>query len=340
MPAAVYQGDRTITVEQLPVPAPGDGEVLLEISHCGICGSDLHLMMEDMGRPGSTGGHEFSGVVAAVGAGVEGWAVGDQAVGAFGPGCGNCAWCRQGRPNLCEGKGQAGLDSYMGAFAAYKVSPADGLLRVPPGLDLRTAALAEPTAVAVRGVGRSGLSAGDRALVSGAGPIGLLTVAVLRAMGVDDVTVSEPFSSRRSLARAVGATRVVHPDELPQPPAHPAQLVESPFAAAIECSGRSDAMERALGLLGRGGTLVLSGTGLRRPRFDNNRIILNELVVTGTVEYTRADYEEALSLLAGGRIPADRLIEPEDVPLSGMRQAMEDLMAGQRPGKVMVVPHA
>lgn len=340
MAAAVYRGEQTVTVEQLPVPSPGQGEVLLEISHCGICGSDLHMIMEDMGRPGSTGGHEFSGVVAGVGAGVNGWTVGDRAVGGFSPGCGECDLCRDGRSNLCVHKGIAGIDPYTGAFAAFKVCAVDDVLAVPAGLDLRTAALAEPTAVAVRGVRRSGARPGHRILVTGAGPIGLLTVAVLRAAGVDDVTISEPFPSRQQLAASVGATGVIEPSELPAVPGHPGRLVDSPFDAAIDCSGRADAMEHALGLLGRRGTLVLSGTGLRRPRFDSNRIILNELVVTGSVEYTRSDYEEALALLASGRIPTDRLIEPDDVPLSGMRQAMEELMTGQRPGKVLVVPRA
>src|SRR5580704_5884392 len=114
MPAAVYQGQRTVTLEQLPIPEPGPGEVVLEISHCGICGSDLHLMMEDWGRPGSTGGHEYSGVVAAIGSGVTDWAVGDRAVGGPDAGCGHCALCRSGRPQLCVNKGKAGTGTYQG----------------------------------------------------------------------------------------------------------------------------------------------------------------------------------------------------------------------------------
>src|SRR5438067_13289254 len=81
MPAAVYQGDRTITVERRPVPEPGPGEVLLEVSHCGVCGSDLHMVMEGWGQPGSTGGHEYSGTIVALGDGVTGWQVGDRVVG-------------------------------------------------------------------------------------------------------------------------------------------------------------------------------------------------------------------------------------------------------------------
>jgi (R,R)-butanediol dehydrogenase/meso-butanediol dehydrogenase/diacetyl reductase len=339
MSAAVYQGQRTVTVEHLPVPRPGPGQVLLEVSHCGICGSDLHFVMEDWGRPGSVHGHEYSALIAAVGLGVEGWAVGDAVIGGPDPGCGACEPCQLGRPNLCVHKHRPGVEPSRGAFAAYKVDPVNSLFRVPPGLDLRIAALTEPVAVALRGVLRSGLKPGRRALVTGAGPIGLLSIAVLRALGVDDITVSEPGARRRDLALRVGAAKAVTPDELVAPRL-PMDLVEEPFHAALECSGRADAMTAALAQLGRGGTLVLSGTGMVRPALETNRVILNELVITGTVEYTRDDYAQAIDLLADKRLPVDLLIEPDDVPLGGVQQAMEQLVAGELAGKVMVVPHA
>ena len=339
MPAAVYQGQRTVTVEQLPIPEPPDGHVRIEVSHCGICGSDLHFMMEDWSRPGAVHGHEYSGEIVALGADVSDWMVGDRVVAGPGHGCGTCPLCLDGRANLCVDKERAGIDAHQGAFAAYKVVETGSLFRIPPGLGLRTAALSEPVAVALRGVRRSGLVPGRRALVTGAGPIGLLSVAVLRAFGVDDVTVTEPGERRRRLALAVGATSAVSPDTLVTP-GLPMDLVDHPFDAAIECSGRPEAMEAALGQLGRAGTLVLSGTGMRRPRFDHNRIILNELVITGSVEYTREDFADAITLLAEGRLPVDQLIEPDDVPLGQMQFAMEQLVAGELAGKVMVIPHA
>ncbi|HSS11596.1 MAG TPA: alcohol dehydrogenase catalytic domain-containing protein [Acidimicrobiales bacterium] len=339
MAAVVYQGHQTVTVEQLPTPSLDKGEVLLEVSHCGICGSDLHLIMEDMGKPGSTGGHEYSGRVIAVGPGVEGWQVGDHAVGGPDDGCGQCRPCLNGRQQLCLNRGKIGSGPYQGAFAAYKKCSVDSLFRVPEGLDLRTAALTEPTAVALRGMHRSGIQAGQRALVTGAGPIGLLTVAVLRAAGVDDITVSEPAPKRRGRAMAVGARVALSPDQLPAPTDYPSDLIDDPFDAAIECSGRADAAEAALAALGRGGVLVFSGTGMKWPRFNGNRIILNELTIVGSLEYSRVEYEESIALLASGRLPTDQLIEPEDVPLSSVQHAMEQLVVGELPGKVLVVPH-
>jgi (R,R)-butanediol dehydrogenase/meso-butanediol dehydrogenase/diacetyl reductase len=236
-------------------------------------------------------------------------------------------------------KDRAGVTPHQGAFARFKADRANSMFRVPEGMDLRTAALTEPVAVALRGVLRSGVGPGDRVLVTGAGPIGLLSIAVLRALGVDDITASEPGERRRDLALAVGASVSVTPDALAAP-GLPMDLVDDPFDAAIECSGRPDAMEGALAQLGRSGTLVLSGTGMVRPKFDANRIILNELVITGSCEYTQGDYRQAIDLLATGSLPVDLLIEPEDVPLGGMQRAMEQLVAGELAGKVMVVPHA
>jgi (R,R)-butanediol dehydrogenase/meso-butanediol dehydrogenase/diacetyl reductase len=339
MPAAVYKGNHTIAVEEIPIPEVGSNQVLLEISHCGICGTDIHMVMEDWGRAGSTGGHEYSGVVAELGPEVSGWAIGDRAVGGPTAGCGACSACRAGHTNLCHGRPNSGLDRFVGAFARYKVVGSSSLFRIPDGVDLRTAALTEPLAVALRGVQRTVVSETDRVLVTGAGPIGLLTVTVLHAQGVSDITVSEPSAKRQALALQVGATRVIAPDQLERPPM-PMEVVASPYQLVFECSGSSDAMEAALANLDRAGTLVLSGAGMRRPRFDSNRIIMNELVVTGTYEYTREDYRRAMDLLDAGRLPATALIEPDDQPLERLQWAMEQLMAGELAGKVMVVPHA
>jgi (R,R)-butanediol dehydrogenase/meso-butanediol dehydrogenase/diacetyl reductase len=338
MPAAVYRGEHTVVVEEIPVPEIEPAQVLLEISHCGICGSDLHLMMEDWGPAGMRGGHEFSGVVVAVGTDVEGWAPGDRAVGGPAPGCGQCRHCQDGRTNLCSER-QGGVGIGPAGYARYTTIDADRLFRIPHELALRTAALVEPVAVALRGVRRGATRPDERVLVTGAGPIGLLTVAVLRAEGVTDITVSEPGERRRDLAARVGARTVVTPDQLPAP-AMPTEIVAEPYQLAIECSGRADAMEAALANLDRAGTLVLSGTGMRRPKFDPNRIILQELTVTGTVEYVPADYHAAIALLANGRLPVDDLIEAADVPLDRLQRAMEQLMAGDLAGKVMVAPGA
>ncbi|MBO0727827.1 MAG: alcohol dehydrogenase catalytic domain-containing protein, partial [Acidimicrobiaceae bacterium] len=338
MRAAVYRGERTVVVEDVAVPSPEAGQVLVQISHCGICGTDLHLMMEDWGWPGFTGGHEYSGVVVSVGEDVTGWSVGDRVVGGPRPGCGNCPPCLSGSSNLCTARAGPGrAPAARGAFAEYKVLDGDALYGIPDDMDLRTAALTEPVAVALRGVRRSGIGPRSRALVTGAGPIGLFTVAVLASIGVTAVTVSEPSPLRRELAQKIGASTVVSPDELQQLTSA-VDLVAEPFQAAFECSGRAEAVEAALAHLDKAGTLILSGTGMVRPGLDVNRVILHELSIAGTVEYTPDDFRAALELLASHRLPTDLLIEPDDLNLDGLRAGMQRLMAGELAGKVMVVP--
>jgi (R,R)-butanediol dehydrogenase/meso-butanediol dehydrogenase/diacetyl reductase len=339
MPAAVFKGDGKIAIEEIALPDVGPEEVLLEISHCGICGTDLHMVLDGWGRPGSVGGHEYSAIVLAVGSAVSSWKPGDAVVGGPTPGCGSCDRCVAGHANLCRQRERFGSSPFTGAFALYKLNRAETLYRVPEQLDLRAAALTEPVAVALRGVRRSGARAGDRVLVTGGGPIGLLTVAVLKATGVEQIAVSEPNEARRRLALAMGASSAIHPSDLEQP-VMPMDTISSPYRVAIECSGRVAAAEAALASLDVAGTLVLSGAGMDRPKLDTNRVILNELRITGTFEYEPADYRAALDLLAAGTIPAETVIEPVDQPLDRLQWAIEQLAAGELAGKVMVAPHA
>jgi threonine dehydrogenase-like Zn-dependent dehydrogenase len=213
MPAAVLRGRGRLEVEDVPVPALGDHEVLVEVSHCGVCGSDLHMVIEGWGRKGSIGGHEWSGVIVGTGGAVTGWAVGDEIVGGPTPRCGTCEPCRAGRPSLCTERDTPGMGGeFQGAFARYVKVDERELLRVPDGLSLREAALAEPLAVALHGITLSGIQAGERALVTGAGPIGALVIAALKAMGVDDIKVSARSELRRTLAESLGASEVVTAD--------------------------------------------------------------------------------------------------------------------------------
>lgn len=337
MPAAVYIGDAKVVLQEVGIPKLGPGQVMVEVSYCGICGTDLHMVLEGWGRPGSIFGHEYSGRITAVGEGVDDRTPGELVVGGPGPGCGTCRWCREGRPNLCADR-PSYTGAFSGAFARFKAVDANCTYVLPAGLDLRVAALAEPLSVALHAVERVDLERSDRVLVTGAGPIGLLATAVLFARGITDVTVSEPGWRRRKLAERIGA-KAVDPEGLQQPDLA-TELAGRPFRAAIECSGRSEAMEQALDSLDRGGTLVLAGSGMRRPRLDPNRIILQELTVTGTVEYTPADYRSALELLSRGSIPADLIVEPDIQPLSAVQWAIEQLGQGGLTGKVLVSPDA
>jgi threonine dehydrogenase-like Zn-dependent dehydrogenase len=212
---------------------------------------------------------------------------------------------------------------------------------MPEGMDPRHAALAEPLAVALHGITRSGAAPGDRVLVIGAGPIGALSIAALRCLGVTDIVAVEPGARRRRLAADVGAREVWEPDRLERfPPWEPERQAEPSFHAVLECSGKKAAMEAGFYQLGRGGTLALVGAGIEGPAFDPNRFVLNELSVVGSFVYDAGGFERALELLSRPDFPADRLIEAEDVTLDGISDALVGLAEGRLAGKVMVVPQA
>ena len=243
MPAAVYVGDGRIAFDEVPRPEPGPGEVLVEIAACGICGSDLHMVLERYARPGAILGHEWSGTVATAPSD-SGWSPGDRVVGNAAAGCGECRPCRRGRPSVCLRRATADFVGYRGAFCQYKTVAADDLIRIPDTLATRPAALAEPTAITLHALRLADVHPEDRVLVTGAGPVGLLIIAVLRAQGITDITVSEPSPVRRQQALDVGAARVVTPDALEEPPM--TLPVAEPFAVAFECSGHASAAEAAL----------------------------------------------------------------------------------------------
>jgi len=337
MPAAVYRAKGDIAVEDRPVPEPGPGEVLVEVSHCGVCGSDIHMMLDGWGEPGRVGGHEWSGRVAALGADVAGWDVGAPVVGGDLVTCGECVYCTSGRPSLCVGRGAVVGDGHEGAFAQYVLAEAAGLHAVDESIPLRVAALTEPLAVALHGITRGDVRSGDRVLITGAGPIGLLSLAALKANGINDVVVSEPAEARQKRAAALGASAVVDPSDL-EAPVMPMDLVDEPFDVVLECSGHAKAMEAGLAQLARAGRLVLVGAGIHAPRFDNNRILLNELVITGAFIYDGGGFGAALALLGSGRLPVELLVEPEDVPLAGLLDAMRRLASAELAGKVLVAP--
>jgi threonine dehydrogenase-like Zn-dependent dehydrogenase len=340
MSAAVYQSPGVVTVEDRAVPRPGPGELVVRVHHCGICGSDIHQLRDGWGfKPGAVAGHEWTGSVAALGEGVENWSVGELVVGGSSPKCGKCRRCLEGKPSQCEQRTSAITDHWDGAFAEYILVRSASVLRLPPGLSARHAALAEPLAVALHGITRSGIAAGDKVMVIGAGPIGALSVAGLRAMGHDDVVVVEPSERRQELAWQLGATDVIHPTELELFPAwEPEKLSSRAVHIVLECSGHKSAIEAGFNQLLRGGTLVMVGAGIEHPTFDPNRMILNELHVCGSFVYDLGGFEHALEMLNSDSFPCDLLIEPDDVPLNGVTEALEALATGRIAGKVMVIP--
>ena len=201
MKALLLSKYRHLKIADLPNPTPGPGEILVKVAACGICGSDVHGYDGSSGRriPPIVMGHEAAGRVARVGPQVTGWAEGDRVTFDSTISCGTCAYCARGEINLCDNRRVLGVScsdySCAGAFAEYVIVPQRIVYRLPDSLSFSEAAMLEAVAVAVHAVSLSKISSGDRALVLGAGMIGLLTLQALRAAGCSTVPPCIPHSA-------------------------------------------------------------------------------------------------------------------------------------------------
>ncbi|WP_381560398.1 zinc-binding dehydrogenase [Streptomyces eurythermus] len=333
--AVRYTAARTLdTAPALSAP-PGPGEVELAPAYVGICGTDLHIYHGDMdGRVHAPAvlGHEMSGRVVSVGPGVEGWRPGDAVTVMPLRWDDTCPACLRGHQHVCRHLDFIGIDS-PGAMQQRWTVPAATLIRLPEALALDRAALVEPTAVAVHDVGRAAVRAGEKVVVVGGGPVGILIALVARAAGAE-VRVVEPSAHRRLLA-----------EELGLPAWHPAddevsELVrqwtgDAGADVAFEVSGAAAGVDTAVDVLGVRGRLCLVAIHSRPREVDLHRFFWRELTLVGARLYDRSDFEKAVDLVADGTIPAERLIS-RVVPLTQAPAAFEALEGGGDVMKILV----
>ena len=337
MRALVLNGEGGYAVEERPMPEPDAGEVLFRTHYSGICGTDLHAVQFGRYEDGVVIGHEFAGEVVSVGPSVEGWQVGDRAaVHPKGNVCGACGECRAGYPNMCSASdigGTAGIGS-DGGMAAYVSLPAGKLRSLPDEVSLLEGAWVEPTAVALRGVTRSGFKVGRRAVVIGAGPIGLMTVMHLRLGGASEIIVLEPSALRRAKAEEVGADITIDPlaDD-------PTEIfgndIERPDYA-FECSAAPSALETAVEILPHHGSLTLLGVATFPVNFHSYTIIRKELAVTGSSSYAE-EFDIAIRLFERKALDVQPLTS-DVVGLEGVMDAFERLEDGTAI-KILVQPN-
>lgn len=330
MLAARYYGIADVRVDNIPEPVCAPGQVLVKVAYAGICGSDLHIYRKGMFVKSlqETMGHEFSGTIAEVGAGVAGWKPGDHVVGDPRVGCGGCAWCQQGDYNLCPDLGFIGEVS-PGCFAEYILMDPQKLLRIPPAVDLRRAALVEPLAVALHVIDQ-GAATGDTALgIIGAGPIGLLTIIAAKALRVKRVAVLDISSSRLDLARQLGADQVLT--------AFPPELANT-VDAAVDAVGAASTLDVALRWVKPQGRLVMVGLYEEQVQADPNYIVTKELHLVGVDAYSTADLERSVSFLATCSPDIDRVIS-HVLPLSSVAQGFGLLTTpGTTCAKILLTP--
>lgn len=300
MRAAYCTAPGRLEIRECPTPAPGPGEVLVRVRHCGICGSDLHWFGGGFPAPAVCPGHEICGEVAEAGAGVAGWSPGDRVAVEPLVTCRECPECLSGNYQLCRRIEILG-NMRDGGFADFVLAPAYSLFRLPRQLDLEIGALTEPTAVCVHAVRLGALKPGGHVLVLGAGSIGLLAVLAARAAGAGEVSVSARHPHQREMAVRLGATRAFATDAEGEA-ARRDYTNEHPVDVVLETvGGEADTINEAMYAVRRGGTVVVLGVFSSMPSCNAILLVVKEIRLIGSMTYGRgpqgADFERAIDIL-------------------------------------------
>jgi len=346
MRAAVYYGPNKVSVEDVAIPAPGPGQVQLQVGFNGICGTDLHeyyagpIFVPTQPHPLThqelplTLGHEFSGTITAVGAGVTEWREGDRVAVEPIYKCGHCGPCAAGNYNVCQQIGFHGLMS-DGGMAEYTVVPTNMLHRLPDNVSLELGALVEPMSVAYHAATLGDVKPGDTAMVFGAGPIGIGLWFALRGKGLQEVFVVEPSPTRRAAIETLGAVTL-------DPTVTDVQgfIADHTYGAGadavFDAAGVTPAVETALACVGSRKPMVSVAIYEKPLQTPLLNLVMNESRIQGSLCYTGADFEAVIALMAQGAYDTTGWVA--QIPIGDVvSEGFEALHAGNKM-KVLVDP--
>mgnify|MGYP002801480850 FL=1 len=305
MKASRFLGNKTFAVTDLPTPHAGPGELVLRNQVCGVCGTDVHIYH---GEPGSADvnppvvlGHEYSGEVVEVGEGVTGFAVGDHVTVDPNIYCGHCAYCQNGKKQLCPSMEAIGV-TRDGGFAQYSRIPASQAFKLEPTVPWEAAAMAEPLACCLHGIDLAGIQVGDKVCVVGGGAIGLLMVQLAKLSGASQIVLSEPNEKRRQVGLQLGANAALDPTR-PDAQEPFAQVLDGGANVVIECVGNVPAVKSAFQFAGKGATVLLFSVPkvdatFDLPLFD---VYKKELTIKGS--FVNPDtHARAVALINSGKV--------------------------------------
>ncbi len=340
MKSAVLYGPSDVRLEEVEKPRPARGEVIIKVDTALTCGTDVKVFLRGghprMITPPAAFGHEFSGIVEETGAGVKNFSKGMRVVPPNSAPCGRCFFCRRARENLCED-----LLFINGAYSEYVRIPArivgKSLFEIPDGLSFSDAALVEPLACVLRGLNEARVMPADTVTVSGAGPIGMLFIQMLKLTGAFVISL-ETDESRRAAAAEAGADHGIDPFSV-NAPEEVRRLTGGRGAdVGIEVAGIPEAWEETVRAARKGGRVVLFGGCAPGTSITLSTCLLHycELTVKGVFHHTPYYVEKALGVLSGGLVDTSRVITGE-APLSGLTRAL-DLMARRKSMKIAVKP--
>lgn len=333
MKALRYHGQRDFRLEDVSEPQPTANEVKIRVAVCGICGSDIHEYVSGLiGVPTKrphpqtglaapiTGGHEFSGTVTEVGAGVTQFAVGDRVAVRPTLPCYRCRYCQEGRQSQCTLLATVGLSAH-GGFSEFAVVRQDCLVSLPDGVSFEQGAYAEPLACGVHAVKRSGLRSGAVVAVVGGGVIGLLAMQAAIAAGATSVYLFDPIARRREIASQVGASATFDPNNTDALKAFASLTAGYRADVVLECAGNPQALLLADALAGRGGVIVSMSVHTKDVSLPMLGFFLREKSLVFSAGYDNADYLTAMQLISAGRVQTS-------TPMTTSRIGMDDIIAG------------
>lgn len=302
-----------LEVVDLPMPRPGRDEVLVRVEACGICGSDVHGYDGSSGRriPPIVMGHEAAGTVAVVGAGASGAQEGDRVTFDSTIYCGECEYCRRGKPNLCVRRQVLGVSTpeyrRPGAFAEYVVVPDRIVHRIPGNIAFSEAAMVEPLAVAVHAVSISGLPENGTALVVGAGMIGLLVLQALRQAGCLRVYVTDIDDSRLEIAKRLGAANTINAKTADSVDEVQRLTSGAGVDVAFEAVGSTPTIKTAIESVRKGGTVTLIGNIAPQIELPLQTVVSREIRLQGSAA-SAGEYPQCIEMLASGAVDVKSLI--------------------------------
>ena len=339
MLAAVLYGKEDVRVEHIEPPKPQRGEVRVHIEATLTCGTDLKVFKRGyhakMIVPPAVFGHEFAGKISGLGAGVQDWRIGDRVVVANSAPCGKCFHCKVGQENLCED-----LQFLNGAYAESIIIPPrlvqKNMLRLKPKTDFHDAALTEPLACVVQGVEDAQLVRAKNVLVIGAGPIGLMFVALAKDLGCR-VTVAGRGELRLQTARRLGAKEVVDVADAPDLAAAVLSKAKQPFDVVIEAVGKPEVWEAAVKLVRKGGLVNFfggcpAGTSVE---LDTTLIHYSNLTLRASFHHSPRTIRRALRFIERGVIRAKDFVNGE-CHLAELPQLFQQMAAGNRAVKTLI----
>lgn len=331
MKAAVFHGpDRPLCVEDVPIPEPGPGQVLVRVAACGVCHTDLHYL--DHGtptfkKPPVILGHEISGTVEAVGGGVDPARVGERVLIAAVTSCGHCDACREGRENVCANGEMLG-NHIDGGFAEYVVAPAKDTFRLPDGIPLVEASIiADAITTPYHAVMNRGcVRPGDSVVVFGCGGVGINIVQVAAAVGARVVAV-DVSPHKLEWARVMGAAAVLDPTSVERPDKELRKLTGGGADVAFEAVGKPTTQEQALAALKTGGRAVFVGYSPETVTLNSGRVMFRELEVVGSLGCRPVDYPRVIEMVRQGRLKLTELVTHRFC-LAEIGQALDTLRSG------------